>query len=229
MDINNSRQNAYNEIDRVFKILLPTRNMPERPAQVALSHRMLDAMLEGGIALCDAGTGIGKTYAYLVAGTAYSRFRAASGLAPRPILISTSSIALQNAVRDEYLPLLSDLLTEDDMITEPLRAVIRKGKSHYVCDERLERRLEQVDLAKKNQAAASALLFLREWLDVDEAAHLSHYDRERVCVPQVCDCQRESCRYRAFLEDCDTGQYLFQICNHRFCLELKMGLNEMHI
>ena len=218
MDINNNRQNAYNEIDRVFKILLPTRNMPERPAQVALSHRMLDAMLEGGIALCDAGTGIGKTYAYLVAGTAYSRFRAASGLAPRPILISTSSIALQNAVRDEYLPLLSDLLTADDMITEPLQAVIRKGKSHYVCDERLERRLEQVDLAKKNQAAASALLFLREWLDVDEAAHLSHYDRERVCVPQVCDCQRESCRYRSFLEDCDTGQYLFQICNHNLLL-----------
>ena len=80
------------------------------------------------------------------------------------------------------------------MITEPLQAVIRKGKSHYVCDERLERRLEQIDLAKKNQSAASALLSLREWLDADEAVHLSAYDRERVCVPQVCDCQRESCR-----------------------------------
>ena len=130
MNINNNRNNAHNEIDRVFKILLPTRNMAERPAQVALSHRMLDAMLDGGIALCDAGTGIGKTYAYLVAGTAFSRFRAASGLAPRPILISASSIALQNAVRDEYLPLLSDLLTADGMIAEPLQAVIRKGKSH---------------------------------------------------------------------------------------------------
>lgn len=29
---------------------------------------MLEAMLGGKIALCDAGTGIGKTYAYLVAG-----------------------------------------------------------------------------------------------------------------------------------------------------------------
>lgn len=135
--------NAHTEIDRIFKVLLPTRNMAERPAQVALSHQMLDAMLDGGIALCDAGTGIGKTYAYLVAGTAFSRFRAASGLALRPILISTSSIALQNAVRDEYLPLLSDLLTADGMIAEPLQAVIRKGKSHYVCDERLENRLGQ--------------------------------------------------------------------------------------
>ena len=210
MNINN-RNNAHNEIDRVFKILLPTRNMAERPAQVALSHRMLDAMLDGGIALCDAGTGIGKTYAYLVAGTAFSRFRAASGLALRPILISTSSIALQNAVRDEYLPLLSELLTADGMIAEPLQAVIRKGKSHYVCDERLEQRLGQLDLSKKNWRSGAALLTLRGQLDVSEAAHLSRYDRERVCVPQTCDCQRESCRYRSFLEECDTGQYLL-IC-----------------
>ena len=196
MNINNNRNNAHSEIDRVFKILLPTRNMAERPTQVALSHRMLDAMLDGGIALCDAGTGIGKTYAYLVAGTAFSRFRAASGLALRPILISTSSIALQNAVRDEYLPLLSDLLTADGMIAEPLQAVIRKGKSHYVCDERLENRLGQLDLSKKNWRSGAALLSLRGQLDVSEAAHLSRYDRERVCVPQTCDCQRENCRYR---------------------------------
>ena len=149
MNSNNNRNKAHNDIDWVFKVLLPTRAMAERPAQVNLSHKMLDAMLDGGIALCDAGTGIGKTYAYLVAGTVFRRFRAdsrapvSSRLERRPILISTSSIALQNAVRDKYLPLLSDLLTADGMITEPLRAVIRKGKSHYVCDERLERRLRQ--------------------------------------------------------------------------------------
>ena len=150
MNYDNNRQNAHNEIDRIFKVLFPTRNMAERPAQVALCHKMLNAMLEGGIALCDAGTGIGKTYAYLVAGTVFSRFRAASGLEALPILISTSSIALQTAARDEYLPLLSNVLTEDGMIVQPLQAVIRKGKSHYVCDDRLERWLGQLDLRKKN-------------------------------------------------------------------------------
>ena len=148
MNYDNNRQNAHNEIDRIFKVLFPTRNMAERPEQAALYHRMLDAMLEGGIALCDAGTGIGKTYAYLVAGTVFSRFRAASGLDQQPILISTSSIALQNAVRDEYLPLLSSVLMEDGLTGQPIRAVIRKGKSHYVCDDRLERRLGQLDLRK---------------------------------------------------------------------------------
>ena len=218
MNYDNNRQNAHNEIDHIFQDLLPAWNMAERPEQVALCHRMLEAMLEGGIALCDAGTGIGKTYAYLVAGTVYSRFRAACGLGPKPILVSTSSIALQTAARDEYLPLLSNVLTEDGMIVQPLQAVIRKGKSHYVCDDRLERRLGQLDLRKKNWRAGNALLALRNELDMDEIAHLSHYDRERVCVPQICDCSQETCRYRSFLEKCDSGRYLFQICNHNLLL-----------
>ena len=218
MNTNDNRLNAHNEIDHIFKDLLPTRNMAERPAQVALCHQMLNAMLEGGIALCDAGTGIGKTYAYLVAGTVYSRFRTACGLGAKPILVSTSSIALQTAARDEYLPLLSSLLAEDGIITQPLRAVIRKGKSHYVCDDRLERRLGQLDLRKKNWRAGNALLALRNELDMDEIAHLSHYDRERVCVPQICNCSQETCRYRFFLEKCDSGRYLFQICNHNLLL-----------
>ena len=134
-----NRKNAHQEIDHIFKELLPAHGMAERPAQVALSHKMLDAILDGSIALCDAGTGIGKTYAYLVAGTVFLRCRAAVGLPFQPLLISTSSIALQNAVLNEYLPFLSAVLMAGQLIDHPLRAVVRKGKSHYVCDERLRR------------------------------------------------------------------------------------------
>lgn len=94
----NDRQNAHNDIDHIFKNLFPAQAMPERPEQIALSHRMLDAMLGGGIALCDAGTGIGKTYAYLVAGVSFSRALSRENIPFQPILISTSSIALQTAV-----------------------------------------------------------------------------------------------------------------------------------
>ena len=211
--IYHNRKDAREDIDHIFKDLLPIQGMPERPEQIVLSHRMLKTMQDGGIALCDAGTGIGKTYAYLVAGAVFH------GLRPsRPILISTSSIALQKAVRDEYLPFLSTVLIADGMIAEPIQAVIRKGKSHYVCDQRLERRLGQLDLRKKNWRAGNALLFLREKLDMDEAPRLSSYDREQVCVPKVCDCGREDCRYRTFLDSCDGGQYPFQICNHNLLL-----------
>lgn len=213
-----NRQTAHNEIDHIFQDLLPVHGMTVRREQIALSHRMLDAMLDKRIALCDAGTGIGKTYAYLVAGTVFLRFRASSGQPFRPILISTSSIALQNAVRDEYVPLLSGILVDDGLADKPLHAVVRKGKSHYVCDQRLIRRLQRVDLEKKNPKAAEALLSLRDHLDMDMAEHLSGYDRERVQVPQVCDCGREDCRYLCFQQVCDTDRYLFQICNHNLLL-----------
>ena len=53
---------------------------------------------------------------------------------------------------------------------------------------------------------------------MDGVPHLSSFDRERVCVPQVCDCNRANCQYRTFLEDCDSGAFSFQICNHNLLL-----------
>ena len=244
-------------IGHIFHDLLPAQGMAERPEQAALSHRMLDGLLNGSIALCDAGTGIGKTYAYLAAGAAFHRFRADQGRPFRPVLISTSSIALQNAIQTEYLPILSDALAADGLISEPLLTVIRKGKSHYVCRQQLEHRLLQIKLSKKNERTVEALLSLREHVDMDGVSHLTSFDRERVCVSQHCDCNNcdlvaansislasgqgrklahsvaaplptkpkggfagtpKYCRYRAFLEDCDSGEFSFQICNHNLLL-----------
>lgn len=216
MNTNDNRLKAHKLIDHIFQDLLPAHGMAQRPEQIQLSHRMLDAMQDGRIALCDAGTGIGKTYAYLAAATAASAFP--TGQIARPIIISTSSIALQNAVLTEYLPLLSCVLMADGILTKPLKAVIRKGKSHYVCDERLDRRLRQVYPAKKNPEALTALRTLRETLDMDRVSHLSGYDRERVCVPQFCDCDHQDCRYKHFLKRCDADRYVFQICNHNLLL-----------
>lgn len=209
------KQKAHALIDHIFKDLLPAQGMAERPEQLKLSHRMLGTMLEGGIALCDAGTGIGKTYAYLVAAVAAD---IRMGACHRPILISTSSIALQNAVQNEYIPLLSCVLMADSAIDQPIKAIIRKGKSHYVCDARLCKRLRQVNLQKKDPKAAEALRSLRGRLDMDGAQHLSGYDRERVCVPSFCDCDDLDCRYQRFLKRCDTDRHIFQICNHNLLL-----------
>lgn len=214
----NLGREAHQKIDHIFKSLFPKYGMAERTEQIKLAHRMLDAMLNNRVALSDAGTGIGKTYAYLVAGTLYLRYRAACELAFRPIIISTSSIALQSAVKDEYLPFLSELMMENGFTNRPIRAVIRKGKSHYVCDRRLKRRLNRIDFSKKNPAAATALRLLCKRLDMDEATHLSNYDRKRICVPKACDCNDADCRYRRFLESCGTNRYPFQICNHNIFL-----------
>lgn len=212
------KQDIHHRIDHIFQDLLPSRGMAERPEQIALSHRMLDAMLTDSIALCDAGTGIGKTYAYLAAGIAFLQWREARNRHFQPIIISTSSIALQKAILNDYLPLLSELLRSDGILDRPIDAVVRKGRQHYVCDKRLTRRLRQVDLEKKNKAAANALMSLTARFDLDSVEHLTRYDKELVCVPQVCDCHTSGCRYRAFLRECNRLCYSFQICNHNLLL-----------
>ncbi len=217
MDTNDRKRQAHNLIDLIFRNLFPAQGMPERPAQIALSHQILDVMINRETILCDAATGIGKTYAYLASGTAYNLYRADLGFPSLPLAVSTATVPLQRAVVEDYLPFLSKILLETGQINRPIQAVIRKGKEHYVCDDRLEKRLRKVNLQKKNPAAASALLSLKNYLDMDEVLHLTNYDRRQTCVSH-CDCKRSSCRYRRFLERCMDGRYQFQICNHNLLL-----------
>ena len=212
-----TRKNAHTELDHIFKTILPAHGMTERPEQIRLSHTMLDAMFENRIALSDAGTGIGKTYAYLTAAIVYSHSRLVDGLPFQPVIIATSSIALQNAIVREYLPFLSDALSDDPHITTPILAALRKGKSHYVCDERLRQHLQQRPNGK-NVMQKKELYSLRDVLDLDETQKLSSFDRERVCVPPFCDCKHPDCRYRRHLTECGQKRYLFQICNQNLWL-----------
>ena len=222
-----TRKNAHTELDHIFKTILPAHGMTERPEQIRLSHTMLDAMFENRIALSDAGTGIGKTYAYLTAAIVYSHSRLVDGLPFQPVIIATSSIALQNAIVREYLPFLSDALSDDPHITTPILAALRKGKSHYVCDERLRQHLQQRPNGK-NAAQKRDLYSLRNVLDLDETQKLSSFDRERVCVPPFCDCKHPDCRYRRHLTECGQKRYLFQICNQNLwladCMHRESGL-----
>ena len=212
------RNDLHGSIDHVFRELMPEHGMAEREEQIALSHRMLDSMIDCRISLCDAGTGIGKTFAYLVAGIIYQRALKAERMPFRPIIISTSSIALQNAILKDYIPFLSKMMFIDGMIDRPVKGVVRKGKQHYVCDRRLERRLRLAKTETKNKAAANALTSLLDNPDLDQAKKLSAYDRERVCVPRYCNRCRRACRYLAFIKQCKTRQDAFQICNHNLLL-----------
>ncbi len=211
-------KDAHEKLEHVFKDLLPKYGMSERIEQIRLSHRMLDAMFDKKIALCDAGTGIGKTYAYLAAEIVYHISSVGNGQPFQPLIISTSSIALQNAIQNEYLPFLSKILLDDGMIHKQIRAVVRKGKSHYVCDKRLEKHLQRIRFKKKNRRAAEMLLSLRIKLDIDTAKFLSEYDVEQIHVPERCDCRKNNCRYQLFVKSCGLGRYLFQICNHNLLL-----------
>ena len=219
------QKRAHQEVEKIFRVLLPEQGLAVREEQIRLCHEMLDTLLGERIALCDAGVGIGKTYAYLVACVLmrkYSILMERNSLPKQhPVVVSTSSIALQKAILSEYVPFLSRVLVEQGIIQTPLRAVVRKGKEHFVCDNRLEQRIEAIRYKQKNAVQREALLSLRKHYDMDTVKDLSGFDRRLVCVPKFCprECPgRQMCRYQRYLEESKKQDVFLQICNHNYLL-----------
>lgn len=219
------QKRAHQEVEKIFRVLLPEQGLAVREEQIRLCHEMLDTLLGERIALCDAGVGIGKTYAYLVACVLmrkYSILMERNSLPKQhPVVVSTSSIALQKAILSEYVPFLSRVLVEQGIIQTPLRAVVRKGKEHFVCDNRLEQRIEAIRHKQKNAVQREALLSLRKHYDMDTVKDLSGFDRRLVCVPKFCprECPgRQTCRYQRYLEESKKQDMFLQICNHNYLL-----------
>ena len=206
---------SHHIAEQIFRDILPRHGMAVREEQIALCHEVLDTLYNKEISLCEAGVGTGKTLAYLVGCILWQMHRPER--MKLPIVISTSSVALQDAILTEYLPDLSAILLDEGIITAPITAVVRKGKERFVCDARLAERASLVQPSRKRQT--NSLNIAAHILDMDHIPELSRYDRCRICVPQSCprDCfMRLDCRYQQYLRDSMKPD--IQICNHNYLL-----------
>jgi ATP-dependent DNA helicase DinG len=97
-----------------------------RPGQVAMADAVWNAMASGEHLAVQAGTGTGKSLAYLVPATLF----AASG-GTGAVVISTATIALQRQLVDRDLPRLAETLKEP-LGREPKFAIL-KGRRNYLC------------------------------------------------------------------------------------------------
>ena len=206
---------SHRMAEQIFREILPRHGMAVREEQIALCHEVLDTLYNKEISLCEAGVGIGKTLAYLVACILWQMHRPSQ--LKMPVVISTSSVALQDAILNEYLPDLSAVLLAEGIIAAPITAVVRKGKERFVCDARLAER--QAKAISKGQRQKRSLRMAENIFDLDHIPGLSRYDRCRICVPQSCprDCfLRLDCRYQQYLRDSMKPD--IQICNHNYLL-----------
>ena len=206
---------SHHIAEQIFREILPRHGMAVREEQIALCHEVLDTLYNKEISLCEAGVGTGKTLAYLVGCILWQMHRPER--MKLPIVISTSSVALQDAILTEYLPDLSAVLLDEGIITAPITAVVRKGKERFVCDARLAERASLVQPSRKRQT--NSLNIAAHILDMDHIPELSRYDRCRISVPRSCprDCfMRLDCRYQQYLRDSMKPD--IQICNHNYLL-----------
>jgi len=217
----------------IFAHVLTRYGYVTRDKQIELSTQMQAALYDNKILISEAAVGIGKTHAYLIAAvlhklngvndfwirSTYSLSRDFHPDTPMPVVISTSSIALQKAITQDYIPEISRILLENRLIRRPLSCVVRKGKEHYICDTRLKDYIPHAD--DKTKPALKSLLSGSTALDLGDMDYLTTYVKRKICVTDNCTLQcsyRESCRYLAFMKDMQSGRHDFQVCNHQYLL-----------
>ena len=110
-----------------------------RDGQIALAEAIEAAILGAAPLLAEAGTGIGKTFAYLVPAVQ----------AGRRTLISTATRSLQDQLFNRDIPRLRQLLKADLQVSR------LKGRSNYICLHRID--LAQSDARLANPKDAEAL------------------------------------------------------------------------
>jgi ATP-dependent DNA helicase DinG len=96
-----------------------------REGQLAMAEAVEQALLEERHVLVEAGTGTGKTLAYLVP----------AALSGRKVIVSTATRALQEQIFIKDLPLVTAALAGHGIVP---RAALMKGLANYVCLRRLE-------------------------------------------------------------------------------------------
>ena len=147
-----------------------------RPAQVAMAQAVAQAIDDSGVLVAEAGTGVGKTFAYLVP-VLLSGARA---------LISTATKSLQDQLFLRDLPRLSATLNL------PLSSAMLKGRSSYLCLYRL-RMARHEDV--RDPWALKALAKVEQWAPTTptgDLAELEGLDERSSVIPLVTS-TRDNC------------------------------------
>jgi len=131
----------------------------EREAQERMIREVADAFESGRHLLVEAGTGTGKSLAYLIPALFH-------GLATgEKVVVSTHTIHLQEQIRTRDLPLLAELFPV------PFRAALLKGRNHYLCLRKFEQKVNGLEFDHPREdplTAAQMIVWLEETEHGDE-------------------------------------------------------------
>jgi ATP-dependent DNA helicase DinG len=132
-----------------------------RQGQLDMAEAVDRALCEDRILLCEAGTGTGKTLAYLVPAL----------LSGRKVVISTASRALQEQIVHKDLPLVRNTLGLDPEV------MLVKGLSNYLCRRRFEELRHDAHAPGANAAMRRALPLIEHWSEQTPRGDRAELDR----------------------------------------------------
>ena len=184
-----SGQDLIQQVGQVFSpkgILSRSRNFEFRPQQQEMAIAVARALENGEHLAVEAGTGVGKSLAYLVPAILY-------GMADKKkAVISTHTINLQEQLAQKDLPMLERILPVKFHFT------MLKGRANYLCPRRLQKARQQSgNLFTSSEA--EELQRIHEWSKTTSDGSLSDFDVEPdpkvwmqvcsergLCAPKLC-------------------------------------------
>lgn len=126
-----------------------------RPQQQEMAQAVADAIEQGDALVCEAGTGTGKTFAYL----------APALLSGRRVIISTGTKHLQDQLYQRDLPVVRRALGS------PVKTALLKGRANYLCLHRLT--LAEQEGEFRSREAVRDLAAVRRWQSMTRSGDIS--------------------------------------------------------
>jgi ATP-dependent DNA helicase DinG len=160
-----------------------------RPQQMEMATAVEQCFEEGRPLIVEAGTGVGKSFAYLLPAIQFAVKH------KKRVVISTHTISLQEQLIEKDIPLLQSVYPDE------FTAVLVKGRSNYLCKRRLEQARGRQGMIFDDQAQLESLWAIENWAQrttdgslADLSAQPDARVWERVCAEQG-NCLGKKCQF----------------------------------
>jgi ATP-dependent DNA helicase DinG len=182
------------EVEAIFSptgLFSKARNFEFRPEQQQMAMAVASVLQDGKNLLVEAGTGVGKSFAYLVPAILFAVQK------KKKAVICTHTINLQEQLVEKDLPVLKKVLPAE------FSFAMLKGRSNYLCTRRLQKALQQAD-SLFTSPEINELKRIYEWSQETPNGSLSDFEHEPdpkvwehvcsergLCTPKKCGFQSD--------------------------------------
>jgi ATP-dependent DNA helicase DinG len=151
------------------RIAVRLENYEHRPQQLEMAQAVWSALRQGHHLIAEAGTGVGKSFAYLVPAVlaVSEEYEKDDEDAVRRIVVSTHTISLQEQLLHKDLPLLNSVIPRE------FTSVLVKGRRNYISLRRLDNALSRAGTLFASDEELQQLRSIRSWAQKTDDGSLS--------------------------------------------------------
>ncbi len=223
-----SEDSLLGEVREIFSetgLLSSIKGFEYRAEQQQMAEEVVGALVHGSHVVVEAGTGVGKSLAYLIPSILFSKRE------KRRALICTHTINLQEQLMFKDIPFLQKLLPFE------FDAMLLKGRQNYLCGTRLDRVMSQAEPGGElfGDTQKRELERLRDWSFRTKDGTLSDFaespdsevwaqvcSERHACSPKKC-AQNPRCFYQAARKKALAADLL--VLNHTLFFTLLGGVD----